>query len=131
MANQIVKTLLSDGPSKAILSVFLRSDGIEGELDNYVLLDPLEDLTPPADKLAILQIWYSFSWFDGFLSFDDLVDFPSWNLTRDTDGYFDFRYFGGITDRSGIDHTGKLLLSTTDFAPLDAVGSLVIELGKK
>lgn len=128
--SNIVKTKLNDGPSKIILSVFMQSDGVEGELTDYVLLDPQEDCTPPADQLSILQVWYSFSWFDALLSFDDLVDFPSWNLTRDTDGYFDFRYFSGIKDRSGIDHTGKLLISTRDFAPLDTIGTMIIELRK-
>ena len=130
MSNKVVKTLLSDGPSKAILSVYLESDGVEGELNNYLLLDPLVDLIQPVDQMSVLQIWYSFSWFDALLTFDDLVDFPSWVLTRDTKNYFDFRYFGGLKDRSGIDHTGKLFLTTNGFAPAGSLGTLVIELKK-
>ena len=130
MPNTIVKTLLNDGPSKAIFSVFMQSDGNEGELTNYVLLDPTVDISPAVDQVSILQIWYSFSWFDGLLSFDDLVPYPSWALTRDADNYFDFRYFGGLKDRSGIDHTGKLFFTTTDFAPLGSIGTIVMEVKK-
>ena len=125
--SQIVKTLLSDGPSKSILSVYLQSDGVEGELTNYILLDPKVDLTPTAKQLTVLQIWYSFSWFDALLSFDDVSPYPSWMLTRDTGNYHDFRYFGGLKDRSGIDSTGKLFLTTTGFAPIGSTGTIIIE----
>jgi len=128
--SNIVKTLISDGPSKAIITVYLESDGVEGELTNYVLLDPEVDFTPPADQMSILQVWCSLSWFDALLSFDDLVPFPSWLLTRDASNYHDLRYFGGIKDRSGIDHTGKLLLSTIGFDVIGSTGTLVIELKK-
>ena len=128
--SQIVKTMLSDGPSKSIISIFLLSDGIEGELTNYVLLDPQVDLTPTAKNLTIQQIWYSFSWFDALLTFDDLVPYPSWQLTRDADNYFDFRYFGGLKDRSGIDSTGKLFLTTNGFAPIGSIGTIIIEVKK-
>ena len=128
--SQIVKTMLSDGPTKSIISIFLQSDGIEGELTNYVLLDPQLDLVPIAKNLTIQQIWYSFSWFDALLTFDDLVPYPSWELTRDADNYFDFRYFGGLKDRSGIDSSGKLFLTTNGFAPVGSVGTLIIEVKK-
>ena len=129
MAN-IVKTLISDGPSKAIISVYIESDGIETDLVNYVLLDPQVDFVPIAEQMSILQIWYALSNFSALLSFDDLTDFPSWNLVENTDGYVDLRYFGGIKDRSGIDYTGKLLLSTTGFTPEPKVGTIIIELRK-
>jgi hypothetical protein len=76
-------------------------------------------------------VWWNFSWFDASLSFDDLVPYPNWTFPRDGDGYKDFRYFGGLKDRAGIDHTSKLLISTKDFAPLGSKGNMVIELQKE
>jgi len=133
MANVVVKQVLSEG-TKIILYVYLESDGVEGEFTNYVLLDPAVDFDPPimagARQLTVLQAWSSLSWFDATLSFDDLVPYPNWTFVRDGDGYTDFRYFGGLKDRAGIDHTSKLLLSTNGFAPLGSKGNLIIELRK-
>ena len=135
MSNTVVKQLLVDGPSKATLYVYLESDGNEGEFTNYVLLDPAVDFNPQItdlsiSQLSVLQVWYGFSWFDVTLSFDDLIPYPNWTFARDQDGYKDFRYFGGLKDRAGIDHTSKLLLTTNGFAPLGSKGNLVIELRK-
>src|SRR5258708_6026067 len=131
MSNRIVKTLLSDGPTKAIFSFYLESDGAEGELNNYTLIDPVQDFAVVPDKLTILQIWYGFSWFDALLTFDDVVAYPSWELTRDSHGYFDFRYFKGLADRSGIDRTGKLFITTNGFAPSGSLGTLIVEIIKE
>ena len=128
----IVKTKISDGPSKAVYQFYLES-GVQGELENEVLLDPTLDFDPPLtdkDQITINQIWYSFSWFDALLTFDALEKFPSWVLTRDSENYFDFRYFGGLKDRSGIDSTGKLFLTTTGFAPIGSTGTIIIEVKK-
>ena len=145
MANRILKTALLNGSKFLALHVYLESDGNEGELTNYVLVDPIVDypelysgvLTYKDIKPIVSQVWYSFSWFDALLSFDDLIPAPSWNLTRDTSNYVDFRYFGGISDRYvdpktklGSDRTGKVLITTNGFAPLGSIGTMVIELRK-
>jgi hypothetical protein len=133
MANTVFKQILSEGKSKILLYVYLESDGNEGELTNYVLFDPVSEATPTLDvttQLSVVQVWYSFNWFTLKLSFDDLVPYPSWVLVPDEDGYKDFRYFGGLKDRAGLDHTSKLLISTSGFAPLASNGSMVIELRK-
>ena len=131
MSNRIVKTILSDGPTKATVSFYFESDGVEGELTNYVLIDPAVDFSTMPSKLTVRQVWYGFSWFDGLLTFDDLSPYPSWMLTRDSGGYYDFRYFGGIVDRSGIDRSGKLFFTTNGFAPAGSIGTLVIEILKE
>jgi hypothetical protein len=132
MSNTIVKTLLNDGPKKAIVSLYLESDGVEGELKNYPVLDCVNDFVGGTRdmRMAILQVWYGFSWFDGILAFDDLNPMPSWQLPRDTGGYYDFRYFGGVQDRTSIDRTSKLYLSTNGFAQLGSVGTIIIEVKK-
>lgn len=146
MANRIIKTVMQNGTKSIIFHVYLESDGNEGELINYALIDPAVDyvdrngnpLGGAEDIRPIVnQIWHSFSWFDGLLSFDDLVPAPSWLLARDGDNYTDLRYFRGLKDRfvdpkdkASSDRTGKVLLTTSGFAPEGSVGTMVIELLK-
>ena len=140
MTNRIIKTVLQDGSKSFLLHVYLESDGNEGELVNYVLIDPAVDYAILGGKdirPVLTQVWYGNSWFDTLLSFDDLIPAPSWNLPRDGGGYYDLRYFGGIKDRfidpndkTSSDRTGRILVSTTDFAPLGSVGTMVLELRK-
>ena len=141
MANTVTKTVIANGSKSVILHVYLESDGNEGELVNYPIFDPADDLPEgdlnPMGRLTVRQVWHSFSWFDGLLTFDELSPIPSWNFARDGDQYSDFRYFGGIKERyEGVkdkdanDRTGKLLLTTTDFAPLGSIGTMVIEIGR-
>jgi len=141
MANRIIKTVIANGSKSIIIHVYMESDGNEGELDNYVLIDPETDYPEGVSgkdvRPIVNQVWHSFSWFDALLSFDDLVPAPSWNLARDGDQYTDLRYFGGLKDRYVIpkdkessDRTGKVLITTTDFAPLGSIGTMIIELKK-
>ena len=141
MANNIIKTIVANGSKSIILHIYMESDGNEGELVNYPLFDPMDDLPEftinKFGRITVRQVWYSLSWFDGLLTFDDLIPAPSWNLVRDGPGYFDFRYFGGIKERytspqdmDSSDRTGKVLITTTDFAPLGSVGTMVLELWK-
>ena len=141
MANRVIKTVLQNGSKSFILHVYLESDGNEGELVNYPLIDPTVDY-PELDnsrhiRPVVRQIWHSFSWFDGLLAFDDLVPAPSWNLARDGDNYTDLRYFGGLKDRyidpkdqKASDRTGRVLLTTNDFAPQGSIGTIILELWK-
>ncbi len=141
MANQIIKTILQNGSKSLIMHIYLESDGNEGELVNYPIVDP--DVDYPEDKGSrnprpvVRQIWHSFTWFDAMITFEDLVPYPSWLLQRDSSNYDDFRYFGGIKerytppqDKDSSDRTGKVLLSTTDFAPLGSRGTMVLEIWK-
>ena len=46
MANTVQVTQVMDG-SRIVLHVWLQSDGASGDLNNYVLIDPTKDITPP------------------------------------------------------------------------------------
>jgi hypothetical protein len=132
MANKITKRIISEGPSKLIVQVVMEGDG-EGELTNYSLLDPTSDFNPNLEsytQVSLLQVWYSGVWFDVVIGFNALNPTKSWVLARDVSNYHDFRYFGGLKDTSGVEHDGKLLLSTSGFDVPGSVGSLVIELRK-
>jgi hypothetical protein len=144
MANIVDYTLIEDGPKKAIVQFYFESDGNEGEFVNRVILDPYTDfavpwqINPDADRLTnptpprmtILQMWSSASWFDMTLSYEGVTVKPSFVIARDSDFYMDFRYFGGVKDRVTDTPTGRLMLSTKDFAPLGSNGFLVLEVKK-
>lgn len=141
MANKILKTILQNGSKSLLLHIYLESDGNEGELVNYPIFDPRTDLDEGVAiryaRPTVRQIWHSFAWFDGLLSFDDLIPSPSWVLHRDAASYTDLRYFGGIKerytepkDKASSDRTGRVLLSTNDFAPLGSQGTMVLEIWK-
>ena len=136
MSHIITVTNMIDGPKKALFHVYLESDGVESELSNRVLLDSKTDFVNSDEssnnivRMSILQVWYSFSWFDGLLKFDDIEPYPSWALTRDATGYHDLRYFGGLKDRGTVDGQGKLLLSTNGFSTPGSIGTMVIEVKK-
>jgi hypothetical protein len=141
MANTIKKTILQNGSKSLIMHIYLESDGNEGELVNYPIVDPDTDYDqnrgPRNARPVVRQVWHSFAWFDGLLAFDDLVPAPSWLLQRDSASYTDLRFFGGIKeryvapqDKDSSDRTGKVLLTTTDFAPLGSTGTLVLEIWK-
>ena len=132
MAHIITPTILLDSPKSAIVHVYIESDGQSGDLVNQVVLDPKTDFvdSPLRIQMSLTQVWFSLAWFDGMLTFDDLVPYPSWMLARDTVGYHDFRFFGGIKDRSSIDGTGKVMLSTNGLTPLGNKGTIVMEIRK-
>lgn len=140
----VTRTLLHNGSKTFLLHAYLESDGATGELDKHVLADatvydslftdyPLR----PNMKLTVTQVWYSLSRFDAIISFDNTNPVPCWVLPRDSHNYVDFRHFGGLADRlvepdtfSSTNRTGKILLSTKDFAPANSVGTMVLEVRK-
>ena len=140
----VTRTILNNGSRNLLLHVYLESEGFQGELDKYVLADPelydtifTNKIILPNMKLTLTQVWYSFNWFDGLLSFDAVNPVPCWLLPRDASNYADFRYFGGLANRyidpqtvKGTDRTGKILLSTSGFAPLGSTGTMVMEIKK-
>ena len=144
MANIVNQVIVSEGTKKAIVQFYFESDGNEGEFKNKVIFDPSTDfLVPyplpidpnsitkyPAPKVTILQIWSSASWFDMTIAYGGATIVPSVVVARDADFYLDFRYFGGLKDRTTDVPTGQILLSTKDFAPLGSNGFLVLELKK-
>lgn len=145
MANIINNTILVEGTQKAVLHWYFESDGNEGELINRTIFDPSNDFNVPASrqmnyetgviapaKLTILQLWSSMAWWDFTLSFDGLIPEPKIVVARDSDFHMDYRGFGGMPDPAKMENiaTGKLLISTKDFAPLGSSGFLVLEVRK-
>ena len=134
---QVTVLKAAEGPSRIIVRVYLQSDGT-GELVNYPLLTA-GDLNPARQGIKplfnIRQAWYSMVWFDFSLFAGTLQPAPLWTFARDCDSHIDFRSFGGLLDSNvytqppSVDD-GVLLISTNNFAPVNSMGSLVLEIQK-
>src|ERR1035437_7893370 len=116
MTTKVTPTIINEGPSKLIVHLLIESDGTDGELTNYSVLDPQVDFTPNLTsdtQLTIMQLWINNIWFDVLFRFNALNPLTAWSSSRDPgDNYVDFSYFGGLKDRSTTDHDGKVLIST-------------------
>lgn len=139
----VIKSLLQNGSKACLIHFYFESDGTEGELKNFSLVDSqttdpvLDGVFIKGSKLTVSQMWYSFSWFDATLSFDDLNPVPCWVLSRYLGSHVDFRHFGGLANRfippttdESTDRQNKILISTKDYAPLGSIGTLILEVRK-
>lgn len=139
MPNLVQKWKMMDGPSHVTLHVYLASDGQSGDLLNYVLLDPATELVPSMPRrqdLIVKQVWFEFGGFTATLLFNATSPWPFWELTGSVGLQHDWRFFGGIRDRSdaagfGLSSDGKLLLSTTGFTDVSNKGALVLWMEKR
>lgn len=130
MSHQVTITKMIDGPRHAIFHIYLESEGTEGELKNYVVVDPEVDFGIKSLPISITQVWSSLIWFDASLSFDALEPYPGWTLARDTGNHVDFRHFGGIKDRTDAERTGKIYLTTNGFEDVGSRGTIILEVKK-
>ena len=145
MANLVQIWKMMDGDSHVTLHCFLRGDPADAELTNYVLLDPFTDLTPPMPRkqnLILKQIWYELNNFSITLAFEEQDgSWPFWTLNSGASLHHDWRFFGGIRDRSaavqGMVSTGRLLMSTVGLTeqtiPINQArsGTLILWLEKR
>ena len=131
MANTTVITPIMNGPKHLILHVYVRSDGLSGEIKNLVVADP-KDYGRKGPSFAIDNITWGFNGFTGRLKFDYLAEGTLvWILPNSADGDVDFREYGDLADRSPVlDASGKVLFSTLGFGDLGDEGSLIIKLRK-
>jgi hypothetical protein len=73
MANTVNKTVILAGPRRVVVSLYIESDGVEGNLVNYPLLDPVTELVPPSARDAALVLTgfsNELSGFDAVISFE-------------------------------------------------------------
>jgi len=139
MAIIVNKFKIMDGPSHVTLHCFLQGDGKSSDLVNYVLLDPGTELTPfmpQQQDLILKQLWYEVGGFNVTFSFGTQTGgWPFWTLTPGVDSHHDFRFFGGIRDRSdavmGLNSNGKLLISTVGLLTPANTGAFVLWLEKR
>lgn len=136
MANLIQRTVLVDQGRHFAMHFFLRADG-SGDLVNEVVIDPQIDFQDTSfvaqgATLAIDQMWWDTSStfgnsYSGFLSYDAPTPQYIWPLSNTPgDTHQDFREFGGIKDKTGIDGTGRLLITTFGLTDTSAEGVLIV-----
>jgi len=128
---------LIDGPRHALFLVFIKSDGTGTELVDQTIIDPRLDLSPQLVKgqvLSLVKVWYGLAGFDvkiGFKSDAQPYMVPVWVIPAGTlSGHVNFSEFGGISDKSGIDSSGKIVISTNGLATPADQGSLIIKVSK-
>lgn len=131
---KLIKTKLNESSKKIIVHFYFEGEAGDSEQVNLVILDPELDFDPSQKNMrpTITQIWSGLSWFDALLKFEDAAPEGAyaWVVTRDTAKYDDFRYFGGLKDRAGLDGgNGRVLMSTSGFQA-GSVGTMVIEFKK-
>lgn len=129
----IIKTALSKGPRNFVMHVYLEQEGVDqGELNNAVLIDPVEDfgITKGA-TLRLREAWFSLAWFDLTIKYAGLVPRPIWTFTRDTGNHVDFKWMHGLADRAAQnpplpEDNGKVLMSSNGFGLVGSQGTLVL-----
>ena len=131
MAHLVEITDIFKGDRYAVFHVHLKSDGVSAELSDEVIIDPVEDFGLGSDtRFAIEHITSSLTGFTAVIEFDTglVTDKTPWLLTPDV-GFSDFRHFSALKDKSGIDGTGKIQITTTDFSG-SGEGTFVIKIRK-
>lgn len=128
MSNSIEVTPLMTG-RRIVLHVYIKNDGVSGDETNVVIADPA-DYEFADGFFTVESIQSSLDEFSASLKFGYLVSGnPVWVLP---DGYseFNFKFYGGLKDRSPeLDGDGKVLLSTRGLSG-GKEGSFVISLIK-
>ena len=132
MPNIVNQKVFVDGPRRAIVHLYLESDGVSGEMKDQLVINTRTDIVPVGQvtPVTIDQIWWSLSYFDARISIGDVPNAPFWVLPVGGGGHADFRGFGGIKLPQSLDGTGMVLLSTNGFAPKDSWGSIILALKK-
>lgn len=131
MTNTVNITTLMEGPRHVIVHVYIKSDGVEGEVVDQLIVDPATLVPPQAAvaKFDIEEIWWDFTGFGVRFEFNSIPDYPIWTC-NEQGNHADFRSFGGLHDRSGMDGSGGLQITTFGLDSASKQGTLVIKIRK-
>jgi len=132
MSHAITITKLMDGPRNAVFHVYIKGDGVSEDITDGVLVDPTQSFDPSQKSIpsiTVEKILYNLVGFDAKLEFDYLVsDTPLWALSGGQENKVCFKDWGGLKDRSAIDGSGKLMVSTSGL--IDGFGTMLIHVRK-
>lgn len=133
MAHTVAVTKLLDGPRHAIFHVYLKCDGLTGELADQIIIDPA-NLSPsqkPNSRFRLDKIWWDLNGFGVRFEFNNIPDTPIWTCAPNCGPYIDFtEALGGLPDKSGLDGSAALQISTYGFDNAIKQGSLIIKIKK-
>ena len=135
---------LMDGPTDVVYRYFFKSDGISGELNNFVLLDPAwltkgdntHPYLPPgpytSGVFSIQMIQYNLSDFTMEIGFQSANSQSIIALVPSVDSWLDFRPLNGMPDLTpyGDSPTGRIICSTNGFASPGQIGFMVMKVRK-
>lgn len=130
MANTVTVRTLIDGRRHTVVHVHMKSDGVSGELDDFIVVD-VSTLNPVPVNLTVEEIWYDLVGFDARLDFDStLSDKVVWKLSSGKENHQDFRSFGGVKDNVASGGTGDVQMTTDGFTGLSDEGTIIIKVRK-
>ena len=129
MANTVTIRTLIDGPRQSVLHVYLKSDGMSGDIVDQVVVD-ISALNSRAVKTTLEEVWYNLVGFDALLEFDSPTDTTAWKLSSGTDNHQDFRSFGGIKDSNESTSTGDVLITTNGMTTTSDEGTIILKVRK-
>ena len=129
----VVIRTIQDGPEITLVHVYLQCDtGVE--LANVTLLDPaLLAGYQPGNRLEVQDLMYDFMGFDAAIFFGTGLPTNAgiWVLPEGSgSGKRNFRPWGNLRDWSGLDGTGRLLITTTGFTSVEDQGTLLLRVRK-
>lgn len=128
MANTVTIRKVIDGPSRAVIHVYMAYVDTSENTDTVVV--DASDLSGAPSKLTVSRVSGNLRGYTAILEFDATADVPFLSLPGDD--YFDycFEHFSGLKDNSGSGSTGDITISTTGFSASGDAGWLVIEVKK-
>ena len=127
MANTVNITTVNDGPRNICIHVYIASDGASGDITDQVLIDPADYGLPSTTRFGVQGIEYNFSGMSARIEFDSgLVDDNLIWVLGENNSSADLDRVGGLVDRSGLDGTGKIQITTTGLSSLGDEGSLLL-----
>jgi hypothetical protein len=131
MSNIVIVTPIADGSLRTILHVYVKSDGVSGDLVDYVIADPADyGMSGDSRFFTVESIQSGLNGFSATLKFDYLLSGTLIWAVPEFHSEYDFKSHGGLKDRTeALDGTGKVLLSTNGLGEGDE-GSFIISLKK-
>ena len=145
MAHTITKTIILDSQRIGVVHYTFISDNVSGELNQQVILDPVTDFNqiPVGNQspnnntnsqvyrqipsFSVFEMWFNIQQCSAFLQFDGgpTNSQTIWLLNPTTgDAYYNWESFEGIKDRTGLNGTGRIIVTTTGFSGLQPLGDM-------
>ena len=124
MANTVTVTTLLDSPKMAVLHVYLKSDGIVGELANQVLFDA-SALSGGYAASSLEIVDASLAGFSAVLGYDATTDVPVLVLPTDEHTKVDYRQIVSMKNPQGSGTTGDITITTSGFTAATDEGTII------
>ena len=126
MADSVASRTIVDGSKLAVLQFTNVSDGTGESAVKKVDVSAL--LNSPSE-VKITRIWFSTLGMGVQILFDATANALALSLGSDSEGFLDFRSFGGLPNTAGTGKTGDILFTTVGHTSGDSY-SVILEVSK-